>query len=201
MTGCSVVGCEKNGKLVRGWCQVHYRRWERTGNPVQVTRCLPGQSTEDRLRFYGWTVTETGCWEWNGARKSQGYGVLNVNGKTARVHRLAYEAWVGPIPEGLDLRHKCDNPPCMNPDHLEPGTRRQNVQDMVSRKRYNTDNTPRGENHGRAKLTNQDVLDIRMEYATGRITQKALSVIYSVHRDTISRIILGISWSSPTTEC
>lgn len=70
------------------------------------------------------------CWEWRGKRDSGGYGVLcrNRNGKRCNLtaHRAAYEAWVGPIPEGLVLDHLCRNHACVNPDHLEPVTHRVN---------------------------------------------------------------------------
>lgn len=68
-------------------------------------------------------VSSSGCWEWTGARRPDGYGVLNG----VRAHRLVYEAKVGPIPEGLDLDHLCRVRHCVNPDHLEPVTRRVNT--------------------------------------------------------------------------
>lgn len=82
-------------------------------------------------------VTSTDCWEWTGTRDPQGYGVLRWDGRTMRVHRL-----VTHLAHGLDLnnrlewaRHSCDNPPCFNPDHLEPGTPADNARDCIERGR------------------------------------------------------------------
>lgn len=69
---------------------------------------------------------DNGCWQWTGYTNG-GYGGMNVNGKAYRVHRLAYEHFVGPIPEGLVLDHLCRNRACANPDHLEPVTHHTNI--------------------------------------------------------------------------
>ena len=70
-----------------------------------------------------------GCWQWLAARNAYGYGVIGIPGthRTQLVHRLAYETWVGPIPDGLDLDHLCRNRACVRPEHLEPVTRRTNL--------------------------------------------------------------------------
>jgi hypothetical protein len=82
------------------------------------------------------TVMVNSCWEWQRTRNNCGYGRVTVQGKKVLVHRLAYELWVGPIPRGLVVRHRCDNPACCNPAHLEVGTRRENTQDMMRRGRW-----------------------------------------------------------------
>lgn len=81
-------------------------------------------------------VPESGCWLWTGYVGSEGYGLLTASGKTHRAHRLSYEIYVGPIPIGLLICHKCDTPSCVNPSHLYAGTHRDNVLDMVRRKRH-----------------------------------------------------------------
>ena len=86
---------------------------------------------------------ESGCWIFTGARNSCGHGSIRVwegNKKHGRwvvrkAHRVVYEALVGPIKEGLVLRHSCDVRPCVNPDHLEPGTQGQNMREMMTRGR------------------------------------------------------------------
>lgn len=70
---------------------------------------------------------ENECWAWRRARNGDGYGIVHLNGRALRAHRLAYELLVGPIPEGLVLDHLCRNRACVNPDHLEPVTQRVNV--------------------------------------------------------------------------
>lgn len=78
----------------------------------------------------------TDCWEWTGSLCSKGYGHISIRtGKQVYAHRMAWEMLVGKIPEGLCLLHKCDNPKCCNPDHLIPGTNKQNSEDGVSKGR------------------------------------------------------------------
>lgn len=96
------------------------------------------QSLDERLRGIGWTVTQSGCWEWKGPRNKAGYGVFNARAlghERTPAHRVMYEHLVGPIPEGLLVRHHCDNPPCVNPEHLAPGTYADNTRDRVERGR------------------------------------------------------------------
>lgn len=78
--------------------------------------------------------TTGGCWEWLGA-KSAGYGAAAVEGKRKQVHRLSYEANIGPIPNGMHVIHTCDNPPCCNPLHLRLGSNKDNMLDKLSKGR------------------------------------------------------------------
>jgi len=151
---CKVTGCTRPGTFARGWCGSHYKRWWRHGDPLAGR----GQPLEVRLRERGWDVTETGCWEVRGSRHKSGYGKIEVSGKSTSTHRVAYELWVGPIPDGLIIRHRCDNPPCINPEHLEVGTHADNVKDMLERGRTNWN---LGDSNPASKLTDQDVRDIR----------------------------------------
>lgn len=132
MTGiCTIDGCDLPLEC-RGWCNMHYKRWRRTGDPGEAA---PRPRFGGKLgRQHGTFVerlerytdrTET-CWLWTGA-KSNGYGQLGVDGKNRLVHRLSYELYIGPIPEGLIIDHLCRVRHCLNPDHLEVVTQRENI--------------------------------------------------------------------------
>jgi hypothetical protein len=75
------------------------------------------------------------CWEWQGTRNKYGYGTLTYDHRTAKAHRIAYTICVGPIPEGMQVLHYCDNPPCINPKHLFLGTVKDNVHDALRKGR------------------------------------------------------------------
>lgn len=183
MRVCKEVGCDKPHEA-RGWCTTHYARVRRTGS-LEVKRLRPRTIVEPVgvLEFHGWVETETGCWEWQGRRNTQGYGKTRYRNRDVSVHRLAYETWVGPIPDGHVVRHKCDNPPCMNPEHLETGTVSDN----------NNDRDRRGRN-ANAKLTEQDVLDIRREYGYGVLTQQMLADVYGLSQTSMSAVLTGQRW-------
>jgi hypothetical protein len=108
-----------------------------------------------------WIVTTSECWECTSHRKDEfGYPKIHRKpGYVGNMSRYIYEQNKGDIPEGLVIRHKCDNPSCINPDHLELGTVRQNFDD---RKRHGT--WPSGDNHPQARLSNDQVAEIRKSY-------------------------------------
>jgi len=145
-------------------------------------------------RFWDTVAPEpnTGCWLWMGFVQAQGYGTISYQGRDVRAHRLAYELFVGPIPEGLCVLHKCDVRICVNPDHLWLGTRQQNMADMVRKGRQ-----VRGEKIHGAKLTWDKVREIRRRGATETAT--ALGREFGVSMSQASRIILGQKWREPTS--
>ena len=148
------------------------------------------RSNEERLRMRGWTVADNGCWEICGTRHRQGYGVIKVGGHDKYAHRLAYETWVGPIPDGLVVRHKCDNPPCINPEHLELGTVQDNVNDREERGRR----TPaRGSQQGSSKLKESDIPVIRARLKRGD-THKSIANDFGVSRTVIYCIKNNKTW-------
>ena len=119
-----------------------------------------------------------------GSRHPFGHGRLRVGGRAGTIeytHRLAWQYYVGPIPDGLLVRHTCDNPPCCNPAHLLLGTQADNALDMVKRRR-----------HGREKLTPDDVRAIRAA-PDGYGAIKALATEHGVHPQTITEIRHGRS--------
>lgn len=84
----------------------------------------------------------SGCWLWMGAVSSHGYGQIRVlesgEWKTKRVHKVNYERYKGPVPDGKVLRHHCDVLICVNPDHMTPGTQKENIRDSIVRGRWGT---------------------------------------------------------------
>lgn len=126
MKACSIPSCGSPAKA-RGWCGTHYMRWHSHGDPNVVIVAKPSaeeraMSMADRVRHLS-SVNENGCWLWQRRIDVHGYGRL---GKRL-AHRLSYEAIIGPIPKGLTLDHLCRTPMCVNPDHLEPVTNRENI--------------------------------------------------------------------------
>lgn len=92
--------------------------------------------TPTQLENFWSKVDKSGdCWIWTGSRHGFGYGLFGLNGKTRRAHRISYELVNGPIPEGFVLCHTCDNPPCVNPDHLFVGSKADNTHDALRKGR------------------------------------------------------------------
>ena len=87
-------------------------------------------------RFWEKVEKSDGCWLWTGAKITQRYGALNVDGVIDLAHRLMWKMAYGPIPDGLQVLHHCDNPPCVRPDHLFLGTQQHNVRDAIRKKRF-----------------------------------------------------------------
>ena len=116
-----------------------------------------------------YVVTESGCWEWTGRRNAGGRGVLGVRGRPVYAYRVAYEMWVGPIPEGMQINHHCDNPGCINPNHLYPGTQLENVRDMHARGRASAPPVRYGTDNNKAVL-NPDRVRAMREMAAGGST-------------------------------
>lgn len=182
---CSVDGCDEPHNA-KGYCIVHYMRVKSTGSTDLIgIRSMPA---DEVFENYLGEPTEAGCIEWQSTRGAKGYGRIYRSGKFHSAHRLSYERTHGTIPDGLIVRHKCDNPPCVNPDHLEIGTHLDNSNDCTERQRRRL-----GEDTDHAKLSNTDALNI---YALkGRETQKSIAFRYGVSREAVSRILTGRAWS------
>jgi len=135
---------------------------------------------------------DTPCWVWTGER-SAGYGRIMIDPLPVGAHRFAWTLANGPIPDGLFILHACDNPPCVNPAHLRPGTDRENVGDMIARgRRYQPPSA--GILNSRAKLTPNEVREIR---AIGNSEPRThLAARYGVCPKTIRQILRREIWQS-----
>jgi hypothetical protein len=138
------------------------------------------------------TPVPTGCWLWNGNQAS-GYGRVYAgpdrDTRHLLAHRAAYQEFIGDVPNGMDVLHICDVPLCVNPAHLFLGTHRENMADMIAKGRQRL-NPAKGADHPEAKLTENEVRNIRRSTAT----QAAIAAEYGVARTTVSAIRRGITW-------
>lgn len=162
---------------------------------------LMGMKARDPLARYQEKVDVQGpddCWEWNAARFEKGYGAFRLGDRQTKAHRTGYELLVGPIPEGYYVCHTCDNPPCQNPRHWFLGTTGDNARDREAKGRGAGARNlrvvhMRGETNGAAKLTEDDVRQIRSEQKRG-VLQKELAERFGVSRAAICLIINRKHW-------
>jgi len=127
------------------------------------------------------------CWNFTGCLVD-GYGTVSKNGNMQKAHRISWEEENGPIPYGLYVLHKCDNRRCINPSHLFLGTPQDNMKDRDEKNRQ-----ARGEKHGRARLTEEDVMYIKRAASSGT-SSVSLEQKFQVSRYTIRNIIVGKRW-------
>ena len=151
------------------------------------------ETIKDKLERRSVVNIVTGCVEWTGFT-DRGYGKIMVKTEAGKLiprgaHRLAYQEYVGIIPEDLYVCHHCDNRKCINPEHLFLGTPRDNTQDMMSKGRW-----AHGDRSGSAKLTEKQVIIIRKLSRNGA-TGKALGAEYGVSAATISHITNRKTWN------
>lgn len=125
---------------------------------------------------------QTGCIIYIGPKDKCGYGKFNHT----VAHRAAWELANGPIPKGMYVCHRCDNPPCVNTDHLFLGTQQDNMSDMVSKGRTGITRHGRG---GKHKFDMEQIVRIQSAYATGKVNQEQIAIVLGVDRSVISRIV------------
>ena len=134
---------------------------------------------------------DTPCWVYSGAKDKDGYHRVCIHHISVRAHRFMWVIFNGDIPDGYYICHTCDNPSCVNPEHLFLGTPTDNAQD---RDRKGRNGALKGQDVWLSKLTEEQVRDIRNRYLRGDITQLEIARQYNVSRLTISAIIVNRSW-------
>lgn len=160
------------------------------------TRGLPTMPVEMRLLSHVQKNEISGCWEWTGAKR-RGYGRTSFGSRkdgtrrNVSAHRLAFMVWVGEIPDGYEVCHKCDNPACINPEHLFVGTKQEN---MADRDKKGRNINLVGEEQVRSKLTKKDVKAARWERAYQGTSFQKLADRYGVSKKTMQNAINGVTW-------
>jgi len=139
-----------------------------------------------------YTKEPNGCWEWLAVKNQDGYGRVKRFGKLESAHRVSYELYKGPL-GGKHVCHSCDNPGCVNPEHLWLGTHKDNQKDKANKNRAIANRMP-GETHPSHKLTTTEVLEI---FYSKEIT-KYLSGKYKISTSLVSAIKLGKRWKHIT---
>jgi len=146
-----------------------------------------GQAMIKEERFWAKVIVRgaSECWEWFANKNNKGYGMFCVSTAVGKklAHRVSYEMKFGRIPKGLIVRHKCDNPACVNPAHLELGTMKDNARDCSERERT-----------GKTKLTNEDAAEIRRRYIAGE-SRTSIAKAFGVGDPLAQDIIYGRSWT------
>lgn len=142
-------------------------------------------------RFWEKVRKGDGCWEWTAHLNMYGYGTIRDGDKFCSAHRVSWKLHFGPIPRGLCVCHRCDNPKCVCPSHLFLGTVADNARDRESKGRAVY---LRGERNGMAKLTAPKVLAIRRERLVSNTSVAQLALRYGVCKSTIGYVISGERW-------
>ena len=184
---CCIDGCARS-VFGHGWCSTHYQRWRNHGSPHWEPPSRSKGST--RLAWLSDMVANgdrsSGCWEWPFYRNAKGYGTHKLwKAPTTYAHRLAFEMDGNEIPDGHVVRHKCDNPSCCNPDHLEVGSYQDNSLDMVQRRR----------NGRAAKLTPEQVNGIVRPRLAAGDDRGQIAADVGVTRSCIASIARGATWA------
>jgi hypothetical protein len=149
----------------------------------------PRKTFQARLEEYAFPEPNSGCWIWMGTlQKPRYYAVMTLEGKRQSAHRVSYEFFNGPITNGLYVCHHCDNPSCVNPDHLFLGTPKDNQQDMARKGRCRRQN---GEANSNAKVTTEAVLDMR----TRQLTCSQYAKKYGLNSSHVSHIVNRRVWT------
>lgn len=160
-----------------------YPKIESGDDTLDLEEILYLNSSKDR---------QTGCINWIAVRDSSfGYGRFSWKGKPYAAHRVAYRLQNGAIPEGCQVCHTCDNPACINPEHLWAGTQADN---MLDKDRKGRGNRPRGVNNSNSRFTEAQIIELRYLWRTGQYNYSDLAKRFGVSYVTISKIVNYKTW-------
>ena len=146
----------------------------------------------DHDRFFKFVKKTESCWEWIGAKNERGYGVFTKNRTNIKAHRFSWELVYGKINGGMFICHSCDNPSCVNPNHLFIGNQKDNMADCKSKGRMRIPHH-KGTKNGRAVLNESDVVEILALRKSGA-TYNYIAKKYSVHVNTVAKIVTRKTW-------
>lgn len=184
MKSCSVPNCADK-YYAKGLCGKHYTRQKKGQS---LTELSVYQLTDLERLQQKYSVSESGCWEWNFPGPNGRANTFLFDGKVQNAYRASWKIHNGPIPDNLCVLHKCDNGLCVNPEHLFLGTNLDNYNDMISK---NRGNVAKGEQKVKcAKLKEYQVIEIR----SSNLHFTELAKKYGVHRQTIQDILSGKQW-------
>lgn len=134
----------------------------------------------------------SGCWEWDKFKDAAGYGKIQINKTQVTASRASYKEFIGPIPKGLCVCHKCDNPSCCNPDHLFLGTHQDNADDKVAKRR-----SMHGSIHYKATIDESQAMAV-FEMIQSGATNSEIQAKLGVGKNIIQSIKAGFSWNHVT---
>lgn len=155
-----------------------HERWEKQSEQERIK--------EAKESFEKFVEKNSGCWKWKGSSsgKKFNYGKITFHGKSYSAHRLSYEIYIGKIPDGMLVMHKCDNPECTNPDHLILGTHVDNKRDQIKKGRASME-----------KLNEEKVYEIKRKLENN-VLHGSISEEYGISRTTIWSIQTGRTWKN-----
>jgi len=191
MVKCKVTECNSNSRA-NGFCNKHHLRMRNTG----TTDDGPKAHASLEQRFWKKIQKTDYCWTWIGTRKPNQYGAIQSGSrvsKTLLAHRVSYEIHKGKIPVGMVVMHSCDNPSCVNPEHLSLGTHKENTADMIAKGRKV--NVPvYGEKNGKSRLNLTQVKYIKGCDKTNASLARELNVSVNCIRG----VRIGRTWKTTT---
>lgn len=144
-------------------------------------------------KFWARVERGPGCWLWEGATTTWGYGTIKADGQMRAAHRLSWEIHNGPIPPGLQVCHRCDVRNCVNPTHLFLGTAKDNAADMNAKGRHGRGwkAVRRGEHHQAAKLSDAQVIEMRAAIAAGEV-HRSIARRFGVSHTYVYKLARGL---------